>query len=99
MSTEHSSRPSGRETLLTILLGTLAVAGFFVFFVGIMGVFVLHALIVFIVMVAFGFGHWLLWGRAMTSETAHERAELPDEPPLPPIGYWPDDERYKSGPM
>lgn len=94
MSSDPSSRPSGRETLLTILLSTLAIAGFFAFFVGIMGVFVLHALVVFVILAAFGFGHWLLWGRAMTNETAMERQEQEEEPGLPPIGYWPDDDRY-----
>jgi hypothetical protein len=91
MTTEHSSRPSGRETLLTILLSTLAIAGFFVFFVGIMGVFVLHALGVFAVLVAFGFGHWLLWGRAMTSEMALEREVQQEEEATQQTGYWPDD--------
>ncbi len=99
MTSEPSSRPSGRETLLTILMSTLAIAGFFVFFVGIMGVFVLHALVVFVVLVAFGFGHWLLWGRAMTNETAPEREEQAEENSLPPIGYWPDDDRYRAGPL
>jgi hypothetical protein len=91
MSTGHSTRPSGRETLLTILLSTLAVAGFFVFFVGIMGVFVLHAMVVFAIVVAFGFGHWLLWGRAMTTETALEREEQEEQESAQETGYWPDD--------
>jgi quinol-cytochrome oxidoreductase complex cytochrome b subunit len=94
MSTDPSSRSSGREMLLTILLSTLAIGGFFVFFLSIMGVFVLHALLLFVVLAVFGFGHWLLWGRAMTNETALEREEQEESPKLPPIGYWPDDDRY-----
>ncbi len=88
MPGESHSRPSGRETLLTVLLGTLAAGGFFLFLVMILGLMVFQALGIFALLFFFGFAHWLLWGRSMSQQAALER-EAEDE--TPELGEWPDD--------
>lgn len=90
MPTEHPSRPSGRETMLTILLATMAIAGAFAFLVVLMGAFVLHAIGIFAVLALFGCAHWLLWGRSMSHEVAAER-EQEEELLTEEYGYWPED--------
>jgi hypothetical protein len=90
MPTDHSSQPSGRETILTIMLATMAIVGAFAFLVVIMGVFVFHALGIFALLACFGFAHWLLWGRSMSQEVSAEREQEEDQI-TEEYGYWPDD--------
>jgi hypothetical protein len=84
----HSPHPSARETMLTVLLIMLVLGGFVVFFVGIMGVFILHAIMIVGVMALFGTFHYLVWGRSLSQEVAPEQEEA--EPPLDADG-WPLD--------
>ena len=85
---EEQPRSRARETFLTVLLATLAAAGFFLFFFAIMGPFVIHAVVIFVLLVGFGGFHYLLWGRSMVEKTANEQEE---ERPALEQGEWPDD--------
>lgn len=75
MSPPRSSRPSTRESMLTLMLLTLGAAGFLVVLVGIMGVFILHAVLILGVLCLFGCFHYFLWGRALSEQVAPEREE------------------------
>jgi hypothetical protein len=79
-----------RETFLTILLCTLVVAGGTVFMVGLMGMFVIHAITVMAVVVCFGMFHYLVWGRSLSRQVEAEREEEEGFRPLDDAGP-PDD--------
>lgn len=85
-----ASKPSYRESVLTGSLLMLVFGGMFVVAVGIMGMFVIHAVVVFGLLFAFGLAHWLLWGRALSNEVAAEREV--EETTAPP------DDRFTDGP-
>jgi Flp pilus assembly protein TadB len=87
MQSSNDPGPSGREVVLTILLLTLVAAGVFLFMVAIMGMFVIHALIVFTLISGFGLFHYLLWGRAMSQDVAAER----EQQALADGEDWPED--------
>jgi hypothetical protein len=70
-----NKRSSLRETMLTVMLLTVVVGGSLVFAVGIMGVFVIHALLMLGILVCFGMLHWLLWGRSMSEQAERERED------------------------
>jgi hypothetical protein len=72
------------------MLLTLVVGGAMLFFVGIMGMFVVHALVIFTLIAAFGCFHYFLWGRSMSEQVAQEREE---EQAILEI-----DERFTDGP-
>lgn len=75
MESEPDPSRQQRETFLTILLCTLVVGGGLVFMIGLMGMFVIHAITVMAVVVAFGMFHYLLWGRSLSREVEGEREE------------------------
>jgi len=85
-----ASQPSTRETVVTVTLLTVVFGGMFIFAIGILGMFVIHAIVVFGLLFAFGLCHWLLWGRALTTEVAAEREV--EETTAPP------DDRFTDGP-
>ena len=68
-----SPRSSARENFLTLMLLTLVAGGFFVFFVGIMGMFIIHALVIFALLACFGCFHYFLWGRSMSQDVRPAR--------------------------
>ena len=80
MPAEHDPNRARRETMLTVMLCSLAVAGFLVFAVVFMGVFVLNALVVVAIVVGLGVIHYLCWGRSLSNEVGPEKeAEPPPE--------------------
>jgi hypothetical protein len=72
------------------MLLTLVVGGVFLFFFGIMPMFVIYGLVIFGLLACFGCFHYLLWGRSMSREVAAEREE--EE------GAGEPDERFTDGP-
>ena len=82
-----------RETFLTILLCTLVLAGGLVFMIGLMGMFVIHAITVMLALVAFGAFHYLLWGRSLSRQLENEHEESTDSAP-PPDG--PPDDAFQA---
>ena len=75
MDSQEDPGSRQRETFLVVLLGFLTVGGGLVLMVGLMGMFVIHALTVMAMLVGIGFFHYFMWGRSLSQEVAGEREE------------------------
>jgi hypothetical protein len=91
MSYDPEPVSSPRHYLLSTLLALLAAGGFFVFLVAITGGFFLYVLAAVAAMAAFGYLHYLLWGRSLTHQVEaeeEERAEADEEEVDPSRNGW-----------
>ena len=81
MQPERDPADAHRETMLTVMLCSMVVAGFLVFLVAFMGVGGLIALAAVAVVIGFGFLHYVIWGRSLTSEVEpeKEKEQQPEE--------------------
>ncbi len=91
----------GRELLLTIVLGSIGIAGLLVVFTVLTGGFLLYILAVVFGLLVFGALQYLVWtsftrlyfGRSLSQYIAEEREELEAREPLETEMYEPDDPR------
>jgi fatty acid desaturase len=68
-----------RETLLVVSFAGIAVFGLLFVFTILTGGFLLYLILVVAVVAMIGGFHYLLWGRALTEQTAGDREEMEAE--------------------
>jgi hypothetical protein len=72
MDYDREQTSTQRHYFLSTLLALLAASGIFVFLVAVTGGFFLYVLAAVVAMAAFGYLHYLLWGRSMTHQVEAE---------------------------
>jgi hypothetical protein len=90
---DYTTYQRRRQTFLTVLLAGIVLFGLCFVFTILTGGFLIYILAVVAVAGLVGGLHYLLWGRAMTEETAGEREELETQDRAAEDDGWLDETR------